>query len=75
MDYLENQKEVSFESIQNDIYYLLDQGSYVEDYMGSGKDNYGNEYEFDFINDINSFYMMVGSLAAADGRIFEQLCE
>ena len=61
MDYLENQKEVSFESIQNDIYYLLDQGSYVEDYMGSGKDNYGNEYEFDFINDINSFYMMVGN--------------
>lgn len=61
MDYLENQEEISFESIQNDIYYLLDQGSYVEDYMGLGKDNHGNAYDFDFVNEINSFYMMVGN--------------
>ena len=27
-------KEVSFDDIQNDIYYLLDAGSEVEDYMG-----------------------------------------
>ena len=61
MDYLENQKEVSFESIQNDIYYLLDQGTYVEDFMGKGKDNYGNGYDFDFITDTKQFYMMVGN--------------
>ena len=31
-----------------------------EDYIGKGKDQFGNEYNFDFINDINQFYMMVG---------------
>ena len=61
MNYLSNGQEVSFNDIQNDIYYLLDQGTYVEDYMGKGKDNYGNDYDFDFITDTKQFYMMVGS--------------
>ena len=30
MEYLSNNEEVSFDAIQNDIYYLLDKGSYVE---------------------------------------------
>ena len=37
-------KKFSFDAIQNDIYYLLDKGSYVEDYIGQGKDQFGNEY-------------------------------
>lgn len=74
MDYLENQEEISFESIQNDIYYLLDQGSYVEDYMGSGKDNHGNAYDFDFVNEINSFYMMVGNHKYLPEVINDQSC-
>ena len=61
MEYLSNNEEVSFDAIQNDIYYLLDQGTYVEDFMGKGKDNYGNGYDFDFITDTKQFYMMVGN--------------
>ena len=59
MEYLSNNEEVSFDAIQNDIYYLLDKGSYVEDYIGQGKDQFGNEYNFDFVNEVNQFYMTV----------------
>lgn len=34
MNYLSKGQEISFKDIQNDIYYLLDQGTYVEDFMG-----------------------------------------
>ena len=61
MNYLSKGQEISFKDIQNDIYYLLDQGTYVEDFMGKGKDNYGNDYDFDFITDTKQFYMMVGN--------------
>lgn len=55
MNYLSKGQEISFKDIQNDIYYLLDQGTYVEDFMGKGKDNYGNDYDFDFIQMKNNF--------------------
>ncbi len=44
MDYLANGKEVSFDEIQNDIYYLLDAGSTVVDEIG-----YGDDYDFAFV--------------------------
>ena len=44
MDYLANGQEVSFEDIQNDIFYLLDADSSVVDVIGYGTDNAGNEY-------------------------------
>lgn len=44
MDYLANGKEVSFDEIQNDIYYLLDAGSTVVDEIG-----YGEDYDFAFV--------------------------
>ena len=56
MDYLSGDKEVSFDSIQNDIYYLLDAGSSVEDYMGYVAD----EYNFDFVNDASKLTLKVG---------------
>ncbi len=34
MRYLANGKQVSFESIENDILYAVDKGSVVKDYMG-----------------------------------------
>ena len=56
MDYLANGETVSFDQIQNDIYYLLDAGSKVDDYMGYVE----SDYNFDFINDASDLSMKVG---------------
>lgn len=58
MNYLANGKNVSFDNIQNDIYYLLDKGSRVEDYMGyvAGEDG----YNFDFVDKASALSMKVG---------------
>ena len=58
MKYLSNNENVSFDNIQNDIYYLLDKGSRVEDYMGyvDGEDS----YDFDFVNEASALSMKVG---------------
>ena len=47
MDYLANGQSFSFDDIQKDIYYLLDAGTKVEDYMGYVAD----DYYFDFVAD------------------------
>ena len=56
MEYLANGEEVSFEEIQNEIIYLLDNGSYVTDYMGYVE----GDYNFDFINDASKLTITVG---------------
>ena len=56
MDYLANGETVDFDQIQNDIYYLLDAGSKVDDYMGYVE----GDYNFDFVNDANALSMKVG---------------
>lgn len=58
MDHLSGGDTVDFGEIQNDIYYLLDEGSRVEDYMGyvAGDDG----YNFDFVNDASALSMKVG---------------
>ena len=61
MSYLAGGKEVSFEDIHNDIYYLLSEGSTVEDVIGYGKDNRGNAYNFDFVNDMSKLTLKVGT--------------
>lgn len=61
MNYLAGDKEVSFEDIHNDIYYLLSKGSTVEDVIGYGTDNRGNAYNFDFVNDISKLTLKVGT--------------
>ena len=50
MTYLADGKKVSFDDIQKDIYYLLDAGSQVVDIIGQGKDDKGNDYNFDVAN-------------------------
>ncbi len=55
MDYLADGEEVSFDDIQNDIYYLLDAGSRVVDVIGSGSD-----YNFDFVDKVSALSMKVG---------------
>lgn len=58
MNYLADGKTVSFKDIQKDIYYLLDKGSTVEDYMGYVAD----DYNFDFVNDQEKLSMKVGGV-------------
>ena len=61
INYLAGGKEVSFEDIHNDIYYLLSEGSTVEDVIGYGTDNRGNAYNFDFVNDMSKLTLKVGT--------------
>lgn len=56
MKYLGGNKEASFNEIKNDILYLIDTGSYVEDYMGYVDGN----YNFNFINDAYKLTITVG---------------
>ena len=60
MGYLSKGQTVSFEDIQKDIYYLVDAGSYVVDVIGSGTDNKGNAYNFDFVNQAGKLTLKVG---------------
>ena len=62
MNYLADGQEVSFEEIQNDIFYLLDADSSVVDVIGYGKDDSEskNDYNFDFVNDIKTLSLTVG---------------
>ncbi len=55
MEYLAGGEEVSFDTIKNDIYYLLDTGSTVIDEIGSG-----NDYNFDFVNEAENLVLTVG---------------
>ena len=60
MKYLAGGQEVSFEDIQNDIFYLLDAGSSVVDVIGYGKDDSDNEYNFDFVDNLDNLKITVG---------------
>ena len=51
---------VNFSDIQNDIFYLLDAGSSVVDVIGYGTDNAGNEYNFDFVDNLDNLKITVG---------------
>ena len=60
--------DVDFDDIQNDIYYLVDEGSTVEDYMGyvAGEDG----YNFDLVindEDLSNLYMTIETLNT-DGK-------
>ena len=56
VDALNNGKTVDFDQIQKEIYYLLDAGSKVDDYMGYVED----DYNFDFVKDVSALSMNVG---------------
>lgn len=63
--------DVDFDDIQNDIYYLVDEGSTVEDYMGY--DEGENGYDFDLVindKDLSNLYMTIDTLGA-DGESAE----
>lgn len=60
MEYLAGGEEVSFDTIRNEIVYLLGAGSCVVDEIGSGTDNKGNAYHFDFVDDAANLALTVG---------------
>lgn len=60
MDYLANGEDVSFESIENDIYYLLDKGTEIVDVIGYGTYDDGTPYDFSFVDDADRISMTVG---------------
>ena len=59
MDYLANGETVSFDQIQNDIYYLLDAGSTVKDNMGYVEGDDGYNFDLVIEDDLSSLYMTV----------------
>ena len=65
MNYLAGGKTVSFDDIQNDILYLVDAGSYVEDYMGYVE----GDYNFDFVNEAKALTMTVGGVTLETKKI------
>lgn len=61
VEYLNDGSVLDFDMIQNDIYYLLDAGSQVVDIVGQGKDNKGNDYNFDVAN-LDNMTITVGGV-------------
>lgn len=57
MNYLNCGRSFSLSNIGKEISYVTT-GSYVMDYMGSGIDNLGNEYDMDFIPDASRMYVI-----------------
>lgn len=67
MEYLQTvsgNDDVTFEDIQNDIYYLVDAGSKVIDVIGSGEN-----YDFQFINDPAQITLTVNGVSQKLTRI------
>lgn len=68
MTYLADDKKVSFDDIQKDIYYLLDAGSQVVDIIGQGKDNQGKDYNFNVVN-LENMTITVGGVELKKEKI------
>ena len=60
-----------FENVRKDLIYVVDKGSTVTDEMGSGTDNAGNAYDFDFINNIERLSLTVGGQELDKAQISE----
>ena len=61
VEYLNGGAVLDFGAIKNDIYYLLAAGSQVVDIIGQGKDNKGNDYNFDVAN-LDNMTITVGGV-------------
>lgn len=71
MDYLADGPEVSFEEIQNDIFYLLDAGSSVIDVIGGDDNGEQYDYDFDFVNDLSKITLTVNGVEKPGVKIDE----
>ena len=59
VNFLNNEKTLDFNKIQDEIYYLLGADSKVIDEIGSGTDDKGNAYDFAFVNGIDKLKLTV----------------
>ena len=60
-------------SISDEFGQYVDAGSKVVDEIGSGTDNLGNVYNFDFVNDIDQLTLTVGGKALNKATVTEDL--
>ena len=60
-------------SISDEFGQYVDAGSKVVDEIGSGTDNLGNTYNFDFVNDIDQLTLTVGGKALNKATVTEDL--
>lgn len=70
-DYYDGSQNIDtiLSSISDEIGQYVDAGSKVVDEIGSGTDNHGNAYNFDFINDIERLTLTVGGTALNKTRV------
>lgn len=68
VEYLNGGAVLDFGAIKNDIYYLLDAGSQVVDIIGQGKDNKGNDYNFNVVN-LENMTITVGDVELKKEKI------
>ncbi|WP_173558933.1 Cna B-type domain-containing protein, partial [Eubacterium pyruvativorans] len=55
-----NAGSINFESIKKEIYYVVGRGSSITDVIGYGTDDQKNDYDFQFVNDINKIKFIYG---------------
>lgn len=65
MEYLAGGKSADFSGILKEIIYLVDAGSYVEDYMGYVE----GDYDFDFVNNASALSLTVGNATCEATKI------
>ena len=74
-DYYDGSTDIDaiLSSISDEFGQYVDAGSKVVDEIGSGTDNLGNVYNFDFVNDIDQLTLTVGGKALNKATVTEGL--
>lgn len=55
-----NAGSINFGNIEKEIYYVVGSGSSITDVIGYGTDDQKNDYDFQFVNDINKIKFIYG---------------
>ncbi len=69
--YLGESGTTAFETIENDIFYLLDAGSSVIDVIGGDDNGEQYDYDFDFVNDLSKITLTVNGVEKVGVKIDE----
>ena len=56
----ENAGSIDFDNIKKEIYYVVGSGSSITDVIGYGTDDHRNDYDFQFVNDIDKIKIVYG---------------
>lgn len=55
-----NAGSINFDNIKKEIYYVVGSGSSITDVIGYGTDDHRNDYDFQFVNDIDKIKIVFG---------------